>query len=59
MHSSLPIVIGAIVVLACGVLSLYCYRCACRRNQWRARWKDFILRYAELDRELDRIWECR
>ena len=37
---------------------LYCYRCARRRKQWRARWEDFIRRYAELYRELDRIWEC-
>ena len=45
--------------LAWGVLGLYCYCRERRRNQWRAGWEDFVRRYAELDRALVRIWECR
>jgi hypothetical protein len=36
MQSSLPLVIGAIVVLAWCVLALFCYCRERRRNQWRA-----------------------
>jgi hypothetical protein len=57
MQSSLPFVIGAIVVLAWCVLASTAIA-ARRRKQWRARWEDFIRRCAELYRELDRIWEC-
>jgi hypothetical protein len=57
MHFSLAVVIA--IVLAWGVLGLYCYCRERRRNQWRARWEDFVRRYAELDRELARIWEGR
>ena len=58
MQSSLPLVIGAIVVFAWCVLASTAIA-ARRRKQWRARWEDFVRRYAELDGELDRIWECR
>lgn len=57
MQSSLPLVIGAIVVLAWCVLA--CTAIAARAVASNgARWEDFIRRYAELYRELDRIWEC-
>jgi hypothetical protein len=56
MHFSLTLVIA--IVLAWGVLGLYCYCRERRRNQWRAVGR-LVRRYAELDRALARIWECR
>jgi hypothetical protein len=57
MQSSLPLVIGAIVVLAWCVLASTAIA-ARRRKQWRARWEDLTRRHAELYRELALIWEC-
>jgi pimeloyl-ACP methyl ester carboxylesterase len=46
MHFSLAVVIA--IVLAWGVLGLYYYCRERRRNQWRARWEDFVRRTRSL-----------
>ncbi len=60
MHVSIfGVVVCSVLLLAGGVLRLYCRRSARRLSARRADWRELIRRYPDLDRELDRFWYRR
>ncbi len=50
------VVLAAILVLVCVAANRVWLR-ARRRHHERERWEQLSLRYPDLDRELDRIWQ--
>lgn len=58
MHVSwINIVADAAILLAGGLAALYCCLGARPDHAVQVRWEDLVRRYADLDRELDMIWQ--
>jgi len=54
-------VVCALVLLTWSAVGLYCY-CCCRAMRCRRapqpEWDELVRRYADLDSELDRVWQA-
>jgi len=47
----------AAILLAGGLAVLYCCRGTRPDRAVQVRWEDLVLRYPDLDRELDMVWQ--
>jgi len=58
MHLSwINIMADAAILLAGGLAVLYCCRGTRPDRAVQVRWEDLVLRYPDLDRELDMVWQ--